>query len=171
MQRRFPLFAACCAISTATFAAPPHVHGAGNLELVIDGGQFAVTLDMPADNAVGFEHPPRNAGEKAAVEAMMKVLNDGPALFKPSAGTQCRLTSADISTPFFAAAAHAKGGDDHGDIEASYIFQCAQPAALKGLETTIFTRFKRLNRLNVQRAGPGGQGGGSLSAKQPALNW
>lgn len=170
--------AALAAIAPLAHSAP-HVHGAGHLEVVIDGAHFAVTLDMPADAAVGFERPPRTAAEKQAVEAMHKVLRDGPGLFKPTPAAECRLATVDVSTPFGAAAeskhAHGAGGnadgDVHGDIEASYIYQCARPDQLKGLATTLFTHFKRLYRLDVQRAGPAGQGGGRLTPKQPSLNW
>ena len=62
-------------------------------------------------------------------------------------------------------------GDAHADIDARYVFHCANPAALKGIETTLFKHFKRLYRLEVQRVGPVGQGAARLTPKQPVLNW
>ncbi len=181
MKRSLAILLAASLASSAAFAAP-HVHGAGKLEVVIDGAHFAVTLDMPADAAVGFERMPRTAAEKLAVEAMLKALSDGPGLFKPTPAAECRLATVDLSTPFSPTtdkpagkekAAGAEEGEqgEHGDIEASYVFQCAKPEQLKSLETTIFTRFKRLYRLEVERAGPSGQGAGMLTPKQPKLNW
>jgi hypothetical protein len=43
---------------------------------------------------------------------------------------------------------------NHADIDANYVFRCANPAALKGIETTHLQSFKRLYRLEAQRAAP-----------------
>jgi hypothetical protein len=67
---------------------------------------------------------------------------------------------------------HAHEGETHhADIAAEYSFRCTNPAALKGIETTIFTRFKRLYRLEVRRNGPNGQGAIRLTPKKPTLGW
>lgn len=153
-----------------------HVHGEGRLDAVIDKETITLSLELPLDAAVGSERPPKNAKEKAALAAADKALKDAAALFVPTPAARCTLQSAQVQVPF-------TGGDDrhgehahegeahHADIEAGYVFRCAEPAALKGIETALFKHFKRLYRLETQRSGPAGQGAQRLTPKSPVLTW
>lgn len=150
----------------AAVAGKPHVHGAGALDVAIDGERLTIALEMPADAALGFERAPRNATEKAAVAAMLGTLRDGAALFKPNPEARCLLTGAKVTTPF---AENTR--EEHADIDASYEFRCASPAALKSVETTVFARFRQLYRLEARRVGPNGQAASRLAPKDPVLRW
>lgn len=161
-----------CLLATALLAAvgtaQGHVHGVGQIDVVVDGPRLSLALDLPLDAAVGFERAPKNAGEKAALEKAAKTLNDGAALFAPTPAAGCALQSVDVRLPF---ADGGGNGDDHADIEAAYVFECATPAALKGFETSLFKQFRRLYRIEVQRIGPHSQGAGRLTPKTPSLAW
>ena len=148
-------------------AQAQHAHGEGMLDVVIDKDSIAINLELPLDAAVGFERAPRNEREKAALAATEKTLGDA-ALFVPTPAAECKAQTSKVVMPAFGAKA---GADDHGDIDASYTYRCANPAALKGIETGIFKQFKRLYRLEAQRAGPGGQGKQRLTPKNPVLAW
>ena len=154
----------------AAFALPAqaqHAHGEGKLDVVIDKDSVAINLELPLDAAVGFERAPRNDREKAALAATERTLGDA-ALFVPTPAANCRAQPPKVVMPAFGAKA---GNDGHGDIYASYTYRCANPAALKSIETGIFKQFKRLYRLEAQRAGPGGQGKQRLTPKNPVLAW
>ena len=154
----------------AAFALPAqaqHAHGEGKLDVVIDKDSVAINLELPLDAAVGFERAPRNDREKAALAATEKTLGDA-ALFVPTPAANCRAQPPKVVMPAFGAKA---GNDGHGDIYTSYTYRCANPAALKSIETGIFKQFKRLYRLEAQRAGPGGQGKQRLTPKNPVLAW
>lgn len=144
-----------------------HAHGEGKLDVVIDKDSIAINLELPLDAAVGFERAPKDEREKAALAAAEKVLGD-PALFVPTPAANCKAQAPKVVMPAFGTKA---GTDDHGDIDASYSFRCANPAALKSIETGIFKNFKRLYRLEAQRAGPTGQGAARLTPKNPAITW
>jgi hypothetical protein len=134
---------------------------------VIDKDSVAINLELPLDAAVGFERAPKNDREKAALAAAEKALGDA-ALFLPTPAANCKAQLPKVVMPAFGAKA---GADDHGDIDASYAFRCANPAALKSIETGIFKNFKRLYRLEAQRVGPTGQGAARLTPKNPVLAW
>lgn len=140
-----------------------HTHGEGRLDVAIDKGKLTLNLELPLDVAVGFERAPKTDKEKAALAAAEKSLNDAVTLWIPSAAANCSVQSAQVGMPKF--------DGTHADIDADYVFNCANPAALKGVETTIFKQFKRLYRLEAQRAGPGGQGAQRLTPKAPVLSW
>ena len=154
----------------AAFALPAHAqhaHGEGRLDVVIDKDSLAINLELPLDAAVGFERAPRNEREKAALAAAERTLGDA-ALFVPTPAANCKAQAPKVVMPAFGAKA---SNDDHGDIDASYVYRCANPTALKSIETGIFKNFKRLYRLESQRAGPAGQGAARLTPKNPAITW
>lgn len=153
----------------AVHAAEGHSHGTGSIEVSIDGGQISIALELPLDSAVGFERAPKTDKEKAALADAAKLLNDAQAVFVPTSNAKCTVVSAQASVPHTAGTPAPTDG--HADIDASYVFRCADPAALKGIETTLFKHFKRLYRLEARRIGPTGQGSMRLSAKQPTLSW
>lgn len=165
-------FALFCAASLA-YAQHKHVHGAGRLDVAIEGGKISLALEMPLDAAVGFERAPKNDKEKAALAAAEKALNDA-GIYLPTPAANCTLQTREVHVPFPGRddSQHAHEGEQHhADIEANHVFRCANPAELKSLETTLFKSFPRLYRLEVQRSGPAGQGAARLTPKKPVLSW
>lgn len=160
---------ATLALSFSAHAAGGHHHGTGSVEAAIDGGQIRIALELPLESAVGFERAPKTDKEKAALADTAKLLNDANAVFVPTPAAQCKVESSQVSIPHTEGAPADKDG--HADVDATYVFRCANPAALKGVETTLFKHFKRLYRLEARRVGPTGQGSMRLSAKQPTLSW
>lgn len=140
-----------------------HVHGEGRMDVAVDKGNLTLNLELPLDVAVGFERKPKNDKEKTTLEAAGKTLQDAGLLWvvNPSAG--CQLVSVQVGLPKF--------DDGHADIDASYVYRCANPSDLKTIETNLFKSFKRLYRLEVQHVGPKGQGAVRLTPKNPELRW
>lgn len=141
-----------------------HVHGEGRLDVSIEQGTIALDLQLPLDSAVGFELAPKNDRELAALAAAQKALQAAAALWLPTAAAQCTVQSVEVGMPKF-------DGSPHADVNARYVFRCTQPAALQGIETTLFQQFKRLHRLETQRIGPVGQGAQRLTPSRPVLAW
>lgn len=141
-----------------------HVHGEGRLAVAIDRDTITLDLELPLDVAVGFERAPQNDKEKAALAGAEKALSDAAALWLPTPAANCTVQSAEAGMPNFT-------GGEHADVDARYVFRCANPAALKGIGTSIFKSFQRLYRLEVQRAGPSGQGKQRLTPKAPVVGW
>lgn len=156
-------------VANVAHAGKGHVHGEGRLDVVIDKDLLTISLELPLDAALGFERAPRNDTEKAALASAGQALNTA-ALFVPTPAANCTAQPVKLVMPAF----DGKGPQDHADIDATYSFRCATPAALKSIETGIFKQFKRLYRLETQRVGPkgpGGQGAMRLTPKQPILFW
>ena len=160
--------------SLPAWAAKGHAHGEGRVEVVIDKEMLTVSLELPLDAAVGFERPPKTDKERAALSATKKTLEDKPP-FLPAATANCSLQSQTTRIPFTGEADrhdHAHEGESHhADIEAEYRYRCTKPAALNSVETSLFKNFSRLYRLEVQRAGPSGQGALRLTPKNPVIRW
>ncbi|WP_172600000.1 DUF2796 domain-containing protein [Sulfuricystis multivorans] len=156
-------------LAALTFALPVlaqhrHVHGEGRLEAVLDQDNVMLELELPLDAAVGFERAPRNEKEKAALDKAVKTLKDAAALWRFPAAAGCVVQDVAIELPKF-------DGGEHADLAARYLIRCSNPAALKEIETTLFTTMPRLYRLEAQRVGPSGQGAQRLTPKAPVLAW
>ncbi len=165
----------------AAAASKPHEHGTVRLDVSIEGPQLTIAITAALDNWLGFERAPRTDAErKAAAEVLARLRSpsqDVP-LFALNAQAQCQLAQAVVSAPVLEPAAKpaaapaappppaAKGGAEHADLEASYSFQCAQPAQLRTLELGLFDAYKRIQRIEVQVAGPKGQS--KVTLKRPA---
>lgn len=159
------------ACGSALAAGKAHEHGALKLDIGIDGRALSIALDVPLDNLLGFERAPRNDAERrAATEllARLRAPGQGPALFITEAAAQCTLTQAEVDAPVLAPGAQAAAGA-HADLEASYTYSCAQPGALRSLEIGLFQAFSRLQRIDVQVAGPQGQSKATLKRPQRRL--
>jgi hypothetical protein len=170
-------------ISVALAAAgKPHEHGVVRLDVSIEGPQVTIAMTAALDNWLGFERAPRTDAErKAAAEVLTRLRspNQGAPLFALNAQAQCQLAQAEVSAPVLEPAAKlaaapaappppaaAKGGAEHADLEASYSFQCAQPAQLRTLDLGLFDAYKRIQRIEVQVAGSKGQS--KVTLRRPA---
>lgn len=140
--------AAFCALAWPALAASPHQHGVARLDVGVESGRVTLELEMPLDNAVGFERAPRDDAERQRLDAALARLRDGAALFgiDPSAG--CTLAAAEADT-------RLDGG--HADIDARWEFGCQDAARAGFVEVHLFSAFARLQRLDVQTATPRGQ--------------
>jgi hypothetical protein len=172
---KLPLLLAALLATPLVYAQHKHVHGEGALDVAIDKETLSISLELPLDAAVGFERAPKTAKEKTALLDAEKVLKDAITLFVPTPAAACTVQTVEVRVPFIASTDHRdhahEGETHHADVEAEYRFRCAQPAALKGFETTIFAKFTRLYRLEAQRSGPTGQGAARLTPKKPTLTW
>lgn len=161
------LLASLFALSLPVHAGKAHVHGEAKLDVAIDKDTITIDLELPMDVAVGFERAPKNDKEKAALAAAEQAIRNWT-LFAPTPAANCTAQEPRVTMPAFDA---GQGEERHADIDASFVFRCANPPALKAVETSLFKGFKRLYRIEARRVGPTGQGTARLTPKNPVLAW
>jgi hypothetical protein len=162
-----------CAVPPA-LAGDAHVHGEARLAVAVDGPTLTLMLESPADNLLGFEHAPRNDSERAAVTQLKETLNRPAELFVPTPEAGCAPSGTKLASALFAAGyphGHDAHGAEHTDVEAEYVFHCARPGELAGLDVRLFERFEGLGKLKAEVVGPGGQKAATLSPRQRLLSW
>jgi hypothetical protein len=166
------LLAAACLLPLPALAGNPgaHVHGSARLQVAVDGNTLSLQLDTPLANLVGFEHAPRTAQQKQALRAMADRLRQAAEIFTPTPAARCLVVSIELESPLLQPSPPA-GGDGHADLDGSFVFRCADPAALRDLEVGLFASFPKLRRLDVQVAGPRGQSATRLSPQQRRVSW
>ena len=157
-------------------AAEPHVHGAGTLQLVLEGGSLNAELHLPAMDVVGFEYAPKEAKHKDAVAKAVALLEDSHKVLEPPAAAQCTAAPGEVESALL-----EDGHDDHGkdkhahdqhehehghdhpdgevhaDFDVAYRFDCRHPEALKQIKITLFQQLPHLERLEVESVTPAGQ--------------
>ncbi len=184
--------AALALSSAASFAAEPHVHGTGTLQLVLEGGSLNAELRLPAMDVVGFEHAPREAKHKEAVKKAVGMLKDSRKVLALPDDAQCTAAPGAVESELLEDG-HAAGhkhdkheadhdkhdkheaghdhsdGEAHADFEVAYRFDCRRPDALKQIKVLLFQQLPKLERLDVEMATPTGQRGQRLVPGQDTI--
>ena len=185
------LLAACAALLAASPAVAhgPHEHGAARLNVAVAGAVVSIDLESPLANALPFEHAPTTPAQREAVQNMAATLHRADKIFILSVAAQCRLKKVTLQSAALPAdllsvgtsqqpakleyadhAGHA-AEDAHADLDASFIFECAKPDALNGMDVALFSSWPALHELRVQILSPTGQHAAELNAKAHTLKW
>jgi hypothetical protein len=73
--------------------------------------------------------------------------------------------------PALSAEHAAEHPNEHAELEAAWIFRCAVPQALQGLDVRLFHVFPGLRRLDAAIVGPKGQSSVKLTPASTRLKW
>ncbi len=139
------------------------------LQLAIDGGKVSLELELPMEDAVGFERAPRNPKEKAMITEVTGKLRDAGTIFKFNPEAKCKPTRGDVKSAALEQGKDSK--EEHAEFEASYEFTCEQAAALKGVDVNLFDVLKGVKRIDATAVTPRGQTLGRLTAAKRKLAW
>ena len=169
-----------------------HDHGAGAMNVAIDGGQVIIELEAPWENLVGFEHAPSTDEQKKLVDDALKTLEDPGQLFSFK-GSDCSIESVDIENSMAhgdeghgdeghgdeAHGDEAHGDEAHGDDEhkashsevlALYVFNCTNADDLSELQSNIFNQWPGFDEIDVQLVGPNGATAVELEADSSSID-
>jgi len=148
-----------------------HVHGAATLLLAIENKSLQVELNSPAMNIVGFEHKPKNQKQKAAVKQAIKLLQTADNVFNFTGEANCKLRDVRVESGL-----NNEGhrdsldhGSEHNEFQASYVFNCSDPSALKQIDVNLFKHFPSLENIRVEMITDKGQTATTLTHKHHRL--
>lgn len=150
-----------------------HVHGEGRLDIAYEGGKFTLSLEVAADDIVGFEHLPATEAERAAMDKSLATLRAPLELFRFEAAGRCTVAAASASFVLEPSDQPAGGGaaaSQHAEFRASYEIACANPAALTKLTFGYFDAFPSAEELAVQFASRRGQSGADVERASPTFS-
>lgn len=165
-----------------------HVHGTGQLDVVLDGDRLLIELTAPGANIVGFEHAPETTEQEQVLSDALALLENSSELFALSAEAGCAVEEAMVETDLMATDEHHDdhehagdhdqdhdqhdehaSGEAHAEFHARYAFRCDRPEQLGRIGVRLFERFPATERLQVQLLGPGGQTAATLTPGDPDL--
>jgi len=166
-----------------------HVHGHGQLQVVLEDPVVAVGLNLPGMDVVGFEHAPQTDAQQQAVADALAQLEQADSLFALSEAAGCSL--AQVETALIPMGMddhdhdheddHADDHDhDHGDdhdhqashteFQAEYRYACEDLAALEEITLILFEQFPALQSVEAQAVGPTGQTARTLTPDDAILS-
>ncbi|WP_291076117.1 DUF2796 domain-containing protein [Hyphomonas sp.] len=133
----------------------PHVHGAADLAIIMDGDQISAHLTSAMYNITGFEHAPETIAQQDVLESAIATLDTPDKIFEFTSSAACRSTSVHHSLQPEAGPDtsphehHGKEESQHRDLVAEYAFTCEHPSRLKAVTVHMFASFKNLERINA----------------------
>jgi hypothetical protein len=158
-----------------------HEHGSANLNLAIDGNRVFISFESPAINIVGFEHPPHDDSQHAAIEQAKAALIEFETIFNFAESANCHLSSA--SSDWLGEheeeghEEHEDGVEDHSEEEvthtefaAEYNLDCKNMSALDKVNVLLFKRFQNILDIDVQAITPNGQFAFELDKENTLIN-
>ena len=162
--------------SLSLHASEAHVHGQSRLEIAVEGKQLTLRFESPLDNLTGFEHAPRNEQERQILDKAVNILRQASQVFVQPSAAACTTRSVELSSPVLSRTDDKRESsphehEEHGDMDAGYVFNCANPAALNEVDVRLFQSFPRLKRIDVSFVGPKGQKASQLTGKQSRFVW
>ena len=153
-------------ILAAAMAAPalaegePHEHGHATMQIAVEGNTLSVALELPGDDAVGFETEPSTDEDRAALAEAKEKLADPLAVLDLPEAAGC--VAGESASEY-----HVEG--EHAAMEVEYELNCENVAAIETLGTRLFELFPSVEEVEVEYALPSGQGGGELSPGAAAI--
>lgn len=136
-----------------------HIHGDGQLGLVLSENEIAMALEVPGQDIVGFEHPAENEEDRARVADAISDLSKPLAIFElpPEAG--CVTASANVALvgdPFGQEETTESHAAQHSEFQADYLLQCEDIGAMTSIRFTYFERFTDARQLTVRLSSASG---------------
>ncbi len=185
------LFATASSLVTAAQTADthphrehgPHVHGTAQLTLALEGKELAIQLRSPADNVIGFEHPPTNETEQRRLQQAIQQLSNASAIFTLRDAALCRAEPGRVTSGLLSNTSHSEQSvtaqtqapvqnhdeHEHADFTVAYRWVCAQPQALGAIDVKLFALFSGFHAINAEWVSPTGQGAKTLTASDHSV--
>ncbi len=138
-----------------------HEHGAGKLQLILDGKKLDLVLTVPGADIVGFEYKAKSKEDKAKVEAAKDKLKDADSLVTVSSEGSCE---------FSEGKAEIKQDGAHNKWKISFHAECDTPSKVNELNVSAFLKaFPRIKRLKAEAVSDTKQFAGKISKKKSSV--
>ncbi|WP_255353517.1 DUF2796 domain-containing protein [Ruegeria sp. ANG-R] len=151
-----------------------HTHGAGRMTISFEETGFALTLEVPGVDIVGFEHTAENEDERADVAVAISDLSRPLAIFEVPSEAGCMTATANVAlVGDVFVHDQAQSSDDaahHTEFQADYLLQCQEIALVTSIRFAYFDRFSRAERLVVELMSPDGVQNLTVERENPVLN-
>ena len=154
----------------------PHEHGAGTLNIAIEGNKVSMDLSAPANDILGFEHQPSTPEQTQALAKAKETLGKPLDLIALPAAAGCTIESANVAfnaaDPTGGAPAKdqpKKDESQHADFDVDYVLACKAPEKIVTMAFPYFKQFAGAQKLTVTVVSDKGQSQYDVSRDTPNL--
>ena len=167
--------------SHAQRTAEAHEHGTGYLNIVIEKEKMLIEVIAPGADIVGFEHAPKSASDRSAVNAAKEKFRTTGKMFTFPARAGCSAKFSEVE--FEPGGQHNTKHDGshkghleeldagHGEFHAVYEIKCNDVSALNPISVGYFKLFPNAQKLVVRSVGALIQNRSVLTAKTPDIRF
>ncbi|HEY7553630.1 MAG TPA: DUF2796 domain-containing protein [Candidatus Binatia bacterium] len=148
--------------------AHTHVHGAAEINIVVEGKSVIVEFRSPAEDIMGFEHEAKSEADKKKLDAAVKVLKERFAeMVILDKALDCTPGLAEVSVVRTDAAgkdakSSAKKGGEHREVRARHVFTCQGDPTGSRVRFGVTKFFPQVHELKVQALSASKQSGATI---------
>jgi hypothetical protein len=148
--------------------AHSHVHGAAEINIVVEGKSVIVEFRAPAEDVMGFEHGAKSEGDKKKHDAAVKVLKERFAeMAILDKALNCAPGLAEVTVARTDAAgkdsrSSAKKGGEHREVRARHVFTCQSDPTGSRVRFGVTKFFPQIHELKVQVLSSDKQSGATI---------
>jgi hypothetical protein len=152
--------------------AHTHVHGAAEMNIVVEGKKITVDFRSPAEDVMGFEHEAKSDADKKKRDAAMKVIKERfgdmvvfdkklGCAFQPGDISLVRTDGGDSKDPKHGKDDQKKSGE-HREVRATHHFTCDQDPSGSRVRFAVTKTFPGIHDLKVQVLSGAKQSGATI---------
>ena len=145
-----------------------HVHGEAMMQLGIEGDRAEIILDTPAVNITGFERPPRNEEEEAALESAVEHFRSDPLLEPARGAARCQVDNAQVASALLNDDGEAPT-DGHAEFSVTQELTCTASLGEGEIRALVLDAYPGIERLRLEWVSDDGQGASELTPEQPVF--
>jgi hypothetical protein len=166
--------------STASGASKrAHVHGVGNINIVVEGKQATVEFLAPAEGLYGFEHQARTKAEQDKRDAALARLQENIStmvVFEADRGCQFAMQKIAVEEDVEDDHEPGKGlekaqtkSGEHSEVHAEFRVTCAKPLAGSQVRFGVSKIFPTIKTVHVQVLSDARQIGAEVQSDKGSL--
>lgn len=163
-----------------------HVHGEGELLIVLEDKTLEMSFRIPGMDLIGFEHIAKTKEQKESIQNAKAYLKKGDQVFELTGSHECELQR---SSALFALTTHDHSHDEqeegshadekeqqqddehslHAEFHVKYKYECSQPEKLEGIVFNIFNRYEKIDKVKAVFILFSEQSAVTLTAENPEI--
>jgi hypothetical protein len=148
--------------------AHSHVHGAAEMNIVVEGKSVVVEFRAPTEGIMGFEHEAKSDADKKKHDDAVKILKERFAeMVSLEKKLGCTPGAAEVTVARTDAAGKEAGGSvktggEHREVRARHIFTCQSDPTGSRVRFGVTKLFPNIHELKVQVLSGNNQAGATI---------
>ncbi|WP_425082081.1 ZrgA family zinc uptake protein [Ruegeria arenilitoris] len=144
---------------SAVFVSQAHTavaqdHAAGDLDIVVSGAEFTLSLAVPAAGILGTEKPAQNDEGRDSIAVAISDLSKPLELFVVPEEAECFAAMANVTLSAIGLGQDTDttrtDGDDTNEFQAEYLIRCKNIDVIEAIHFAYFERFPTAEKLAVR---------------------
>lgn len=161
-----------------------HVHGEGELLVVLEDTTLEMSFRIPGMDLIGFEHAARTKEQEASIHNTKAYLRKGDEVFDLQGSAECELRRSSALFAMTTHDHHEEQGESHSDamdqhqdddesehaeFHVKHKYECGQPEQLESIVFNIFDKYEAIEKVKAVYIVFSEQSSVTLTAEKPAI--